>query len=337
MENPLKVLAHKLKLKSPQELVQRTQQAFARLPYETNPDRIVEDLGKYLNAMKLLMFGDENASATKETALTIAYETCKTDLLTLMARWLPVLQFEARKDAAQLFGAVVRLENKGEQPGVQFVSRHPECLETLFNGYNNPEIALNCGSMLRDCIRNEELARQLLHSDMFPDFFKRVEVSNFEIASDAFTTFRDLLTRHKAMVARYFTDNYDEFFQLYTNLLKSENYVTRRQSLKLLGELLLDRSNVHVMMRYVTDVNNLMLLMNLLKDTARSIQFEAFHVFKVFVANPKKTKPITNILANNKDKLVKYLGDFHAERDDEQFRDEKAVIIKEISVLQPIA
>ena len=34
-------------------------------------------------------------------------------------------------------------------------------------------------------------------------------------------------------------------------------------------------------MRYVSDVDNLKLMMVLLKDQSRSIQFEAFHVFKV--------------------------------------------------------
>jgi hypothetical protein len=33
--------------------------------------------------------------------------------------------------------------------------------------------------------------------------------------------------------------------------------------------------------QYVADVDNLCLMMNLLKDPSRSIQFEAFHVFKV--------------------------------------------------------
>lgn len=44
---------------------------------------------------------------------------------------------------------------------------------------------------------------------------------------------------------------------------------------------MLDRTNVRIMMQYVSDVNNLVLMMNLLKDHSRSIQFEAFHVFKV--------------------------------------------------------
>ena len=51
--------------------------------------------------------------------------------------------------------------------------------------------------------------------------------------------------------------------------------------LQLLGELLLERQNVKVMMSYVSDAGNLKLMMTLLKDSSRSIQFEAFHVFKV--------------------------------------------------------
>jgi len=54
----------------------------------------------------------------------------------------------------------------------------------------------------------------------------------------------------------------------------------RKRGAQLLGELLLDRANVKVMMRYVGDPANLKLMMILLKDSSRSIQFEAFHVFK---------------------------------------------------------
>ena len=52
-------------------------------------------------------------------------------------------------------------------------------------------------------------------------------------------------------------------------MLENGNYVTRRQSLKLLSELLLDRSNAGVMMRYIGSVENMCLMMNLLRDEAR--------------------------------------------------------------------
>lgn len=44
--------------------------------------------------------------------------------------------------------------------------------------------------MLRECARYEALAKIMLHSDDFFNFFRYVEVSTFDIASDAFSTFK---------------------------------------------------------------------------------------------------------------------------------------------------
>jgi protein gp37 len=83
---------------------------------------------------------------------------------------------------------------------------------------------------------------------------------------------------------------------------------------QLLGELLLDRTNFNIMTKYISDASNLKLMMNLLRDKSKSIQFEAFHVFKVFVANPKKTRPIYDILSKNQDRLVNFLTNFQNEK-----------------------
>ena len=88
------------------------------------------------------------------------------------------------------------------------------------------------------------------------------------------------------------------------------------------------------MTTYISNPENLKLMMNLLRDKSKNIQFEAFHVFKVFVANPNKSKAIMDILLKNKEKLVTFLGSFHNDRqDDEQFTDEKAFLIKQIQDL----
>ena len=94
----------------------------------------------------------------------------------------------------------------------------------------------------------------------------------------------------------------------------SSNKNTVAQSLKLLGELLMERSNVRIMVQYVGNIGNLMLVMNLLKDPSKTIQFEAFHVFKVFVANPRKPEKIKEILISNKEKLLRYLAHFLEEK-----------------------
>lgn len=37
-------------------------------------------------------------------------------------------------------------------------------------------------------------------------------------------------------------------------------------------------------------------------------------LLQVFVANPNKTRPIVEILVGNRDKLLKYLTDFHSDK-----------------------
>ncbi|CAJ0958929.1 unnamed protein product [Ranitomeya imitator] len=57
-------------------------------------------------------------------------------------------------------------------------------------GYESPQVALHCGTMLRECVRHEPLSKTILYSEQFEDFFKYVEMSTFDIASDAFATFK---------------------------------------------------------------------------------------------------------------------------------------------------
>lgn len=59
-------------------------------------------------------------------------------------------------------------------------------------------------------------------------------------------------------------------------------------SLQLLGELLLDRHNFSIMTRYISNPDNLKMMMNMLREKSRNIQFEAFHVFKVRQTTVKK-------------------------------------------------
>jgi hypothetical protein len=67
---------------------------------------------------------------------------------------------------------------------------------------------------------------------LFYKFFIYVQNQQFDIAADAFTSFKDLLTSHKILIANFLEKNYEPVMERYGELLKSENYVTRRQSLK---------------------------------------------------------------------------------------------------------
>jgi calcium binding protein 39 len=323
------------KQKSPGDLVKSVKESIASLVgNQKNAEKINEDLTKYIDGMKSILMGDGEHEPNPESSVLLANEVYSNDLLPLLCKHIAFLEFEARKDAAAIFNNLLKRQVGPRYPTVEYILRNPSILDDLMKGYEAPDVALVCGNMLRECIKHEPLAKQLLYSDSFQSFFTYVESANFDIASDGFATFKELLTKHKSLSAEYLEKNYDKFFESYTKLLNSQNYVTRRQSLKLLGELLLDRANFNIMTRYISSSSNLKLMMNLLRDKSRSIQFEAFHVFKVFVANPNKTKPVLEILQKNKEKLITFLTQFHNDKEEEQFNDEKAFLLKQIQAIQ---
>ena len=166
------------------------------------------------------------------------------------------------------------------------------------------------------------------------------------------TDYQEILTKHKMLISSYLSMNFDLFFQRFNDtLIGSSSYVTKRQSIKLLGELLLDRSNYNVMTAYVDRGDHLKMCMNLLRDDRKMVQYETFHVFKVrsqhsntqssqlmlkqvFVANPNKSVAVQRILINNRDRLLNFLPRFLEDRtEDDQFTDEKSFLIRQIEML----
>jgi calcium binding protein 39 len=286
-----------------------------------------------INLIHLLLTHRGLADPAPELIAQLAQETYNTDLLHLLIVNIHRFEFESRKDVVQIFNNLLRRQIGSRMPTVDYLSGKPDILFATFAGYENEEIALNTGMVLKEMLRHESLCKILLHSEqyapptplfcylfpmtgsrfyMFPHY---IETTTFGISCDAYTNLKETLTRHKTMVADFLDKNYDRFFTSFTTLILSNNYVTKRQSLKLLGEILLDRANFSVMTRYIANEANLKMMMNLLRDKSKNIQFEAFHVFKVFVANPKKPPQIESILRRNKDKLLVFLRNFHNDKE----------------------
>lgn len=325
--------------KSPYDLVKSLQEALAVLEKgDKKAEKAQEDVSKNLVLIKNMLYGTGDTEPQTDIGVAqLAQELYNSNVLLQLINNLSKIEFEAKKDVAQIFNNILRRQIGTRSPTVEYMCTKPDILFTLMKGYEKHDIALHCGSMLRECSRYEALAKIMLNSPDYYNFFSYVEVATFDIASDAFSTFKELLTRHKTLSAEFLEANYDKFFECYEKLLNSENYVTKRQSLKLLGELLLDRHNFSTMTRYISSQDNLKLMMTLLKNKSRSIQFESFHVFKVFVANPSKGREISSILYRNKDKLIDFLTKFQVDRsDDDQFNDEKAYLIKQIRELKPV-
>ncbi|KAK1923652.1 putative transcriptional repressor [Papiliotrema laurentii] len=323
------------KSRSPVETVRSLKENVVRLDSASSVEsrkRANEEVSRLLASTKAHLVG-EGEEPSADVVAQVANEVYAQDLLNLMVVHMPKFEFEARKDICNIFGALLRRQIGALLPTVEYIAHKPEIIFNTLRSYANADIALNTGIILKEMLRYEPLARILLYSDQFYTFPDHIENTTFGISCDAFANMKDTLTKHKPMVATYLDANYERFFAMYTKLILSANYVTKRQSLKLLGEILLDRANYNIMTRYISSEANLKMMMNFLRDKSRNIQFEAFHVFKVFVANPNKPPQIASILRRNKEKLLIFLKEFHNDKDDEQFNDEKQFLIAQISAM----
>eukprot|EP00252_Welwitschia_mirabilis_P018710 TRINITY_DN4171_c0_g1_i2.p1 TRINITY_DN4171_c0_g1~~TRINITY_DN4171_c0_g1_i2.p1 ORF type:complete len:301 (+),score=43.54 TRINITY_DN4171_c0_g1_i2:353-1255(+) len=285
----------KPKPRTPADIVRQTRELLVAIESGRDPkkDEKLADLAKNIRDMKSILYGHNEAEPVPEACAQLTQEFFKDNTLRLLIQCLPKLNLEARKDTTQVVANLQRQQVQSRLIASDYLESNKDLLDLLVSGYENTDLALHYGSMLRDCIRHQSIARYVLESSHMQKFFDYIQLPNFDIASDAAATFKELLTRHKSTVADFLVKNYDWFFAQYNSkLLESPNYITRRQAVKLLGDILLDRSNSAVMRRYVSSKDNLRIMMNLLRETSKNIQIEAFHVFKVFVANQNKPPEI---------------------------------------------
>ncbi|XP_054787368.1 uncharacterized protein LOC129293430 isoform X2 [Prosopis cineraria] len=327
----------KARPKTPQEVAKSTRESLNALDTKTVVEvkaleKALEEVEKNFVTMRCMLSGDGESEPNMDQVTQLADEVCKEDVVDLLIHKLPTLGWEARKDLVHCWSVLLKQKVDSKYCCVEYLEQHSELLDFLVVCYDNKEIALTCGLMLRECAKFPTLARYILESASFVLFFKFVELPTFDVASDAFSTLKDLLTKHQEVVSEFLTAHYDEFFDLYEKLLTSPNYVTRRQSLKLLSEFLLEAPNSQIMKRYILEVRYLKVMMTLLRDSSKNIQISAFHIFKVFVANPNKPREVKIILSKNREKLLELLRDLSPGKgsEDEQFEEEKELIMKEI-------
>ncbi|KAJ5827044.1 Armadillo-like helical [Penicillium robsamsonii] len=350
--------------RQPADIVRTTKELLLRIHDSQNAPKAEEELAKQLSQMKVIVQGTPEVAASVDQVHALVQATLQEDLLFDLSKSIHLLPFEARKDTQTVFSHILRFRPNSygmekDPPVISYLVHHrPEIIVELCRGYMQSQSAMPCGVILREALKFDVITAIVLYdqssegesairlSEVKPNhpqrgdgvfwrFFDWIDKSNFEVSADAFTTFREILTRHKSLVTSYLATNFELFFGRFNNILvHSDSYVTKRQSIKLLGEILLDRANYNVMMAYVESGDNLKLCMKLLRDDRKMVQYEGFHVFKVFVANPTKSVAVQRILINNRDRLLRFLPKFLEDRtDDDQFTDEKSFLVRQIELL----
>jgi len=167
----------------------------------------------------------------------------------------------------------------------------------------------------------------LLETSCLFKLLKHVLHAKFEISNEVFSAVQEVMLSQKGLVASHLKANLEEFCELYHPLLQHTDYVVQRQALKFLGQVLLDPEFQGVMMQYVRDERFLQIHMNLLRVKSRAIPLDAFHIFKIFVANPQMPHAIRNILCRNGRRLISLLGTFRRRQCDDGCREDLDMVI----------
>lgn len=339
---------NKPKSKDPRDLTRNLKTGLARVAAAQAAGKDAKIIAKYsaelakpVLTLKMVTLQSEEdvIRGDYELQMILTKAVYEEGLLTVLVCEIEKLPFEARKDAVIIFNSLLRRAIPPNKPIIAEHIRDSErdLLAHLLRGYDRPENTLNYGLMLRECIKHDFLAEIILNSPEFDKLFDYIQLPTFDVSSDAFATFKDLLTKHKNITVPFLAEHYEQVFKRINGLLVSDNYVTRRQSLKLLGELLHDRRNYDAMIKYVSEVENLKLLMNQLRDKSEKIQYEAFQVFKIFIANPNKPKPIYDILCKNRDRILHFLESFTGGKDDRGLNEDKMFLIEKLQQLPQYA
>uniref|UniRef100_A0A7S3L7H6 Uncharacterized protein n=1 Tax=Amphora coffeiformis TaxID=265554 RepID=A0A7S3L7H6_9STRA len=312
-----------------------------------------------------------NAPPVATAVLQGITDSTMQELLPCLIENLSKLPFESRKAVSHIFNYLLVAGLEGVDADMyttitdtfrsyvehyydRFAVAIVEGLDTSKHG--NTDVALHCGSMYRSFLRHPSLYRGLISTTervqryVFPFLDTYVHVPNFDVSSDALECLKLVLTAGgdsvpaasqpvmAEMAAEFLTRDYDQVWDERFNaklLSDSASYMTRRVALQILSAVLLTRSNYNVMVRFVASKRNLILVMKLIRDTSPHITLDAFHVFKVFVANPNKPPEIVQILKDNQVKLCAYLSSLHNEKaeNDPQFRGERDLIVATIEGL----
>ncbi|KAJ1415572.1 Mo25-like [Sesbania bispinosa] len=273
------------------------------------------DLSKTILEIRTVLYGNGESEPHPDACSQLTQEFFKEDTFRLLIISLPNLKLGARQDATHVIANLQRQRVNSRLIASQYLENNLDLVDVLIHGYEEDgDIALTYGAITRECIRHQSGARYVLESEHMKKFFDYIQMPNFEIASDAVATFKVEYDQLKLLLSGC------QFFKEYNSqLLESTSYFTRRNAIKLLGDILLDRSNCAVMVRYVSSLDNMRILMNLLR---------------LFVANQNKPPEVVSILVTNKHKLLKFLGNFNNDKADEQFQADKQQVISEIISLK---
>jgi len=268
-------------------------------PVSVEDNEIVE--AKICQCVKLLFDMAIICESEKSTALkiiTVAFSN-GSDWPIIFLECIPMLKKETIQNVASV---LVYLDRKCEELNSKermfSKSSAAELCRAFCNIVDQNSISLQTAAVFRLLLSQKHFYHACLGKDLT---IVAALVRNCIVKRNlmSFDYLRYLLEYNKTYFSSLLQVCPQQFFQLFLRLIRSDDPNLVARSTKLLGQLLLDERNVHVSKMFVGDVENLQTIVTLLHSQNKQINVEAFHIFKIFAANPNKTIGVNKYLSSH--------------------------------------
>jgi calcium binding protein 39 len=156
----------KSKPRTPVDVVRQTRENLVHLDLNSGSrggdakrEEKMAELGKNIRELKSILYGNGESEPVTEACVQLTQEFFRENTLRLLIIHLPKLNLETRKDATQVVANLQRQQVSSKIVASEYLESNKDLLDILISGYENMDIALHYGAMLRECIRHQSIAR----------------------------------------------------------------------------------------------------------------------------------------------------------------------------------
>ncbi|ONM59138.1 putative MO25-like protein [Zea mays] len=167
----------KSKPRTPVDIVRQTRECLVYLDLHSDSrsgdakrEEKMTELSKNIRDMKSILYGNGESEPVTEACVQLTQEFFRENTLRLLIIHLPKLNLETRKDATQVVANLQRQQVSSKIVASEYLESNKDLLDILILGYENMDIALHYGAMLRECIRHQSIASKNIQIEAFHVF-----------------------------------------------------------------------------------------------------------------------------------------------------------------------
>jgi len=292
----------------------------------TNNPKKTSQFEKYLNRIQDIVAENHKIFSTQEHLIQLSKNAYFNKTLVKLIGTGVSLSFEHKKTTINIVHDIFKIMDGETQHCAKYFELNTNFIDVaklLIENCGLEDMNFFSGNILRAFAKHYNLLKILLDFNFLDKLIKLVEDQRFEISSEAFEIFHNILIhkreKEKLVVFQFVKSNFDKFVDFYTGLLNYDNYLCQRSCLKALYELLSDPINDEIMIKYISLVDNLKTIINFLSNGNKGIQYEGFMLLELLVKNiNRSTNPdINHIITNNKSRLIQFVNELDVESEQE--------------------